>query len=282
MNLPISIWTNYFDEFVPEERIKMIKSCGFDFAELSTEEGDTLLSRGNIKKTAKEFRTFIDGEGVTVLQGHLKLFCNICQPNNQPVLDELKKWIELYSSIGIKNMVLHCGYVDNKTDEELMPVRVAALKQLLAEIENGPSSICLENLIVTATTSQSLINIINEVKSKNLAICLDTGHLNIQNGIESQYDFIKNAGSHLKALHITDNEGLFDQHLLPYSIGKDDSPDKHCHRINFEEVMKGLSEINYNGYFNFEIPGESVCPTPVKIAKLKYAKTMAEYLLSLY
>lgn len=282
MNLPISVWTNYFDEYSPEQKVKAIKSCGFDYAELSTEEGDILLSRGNIKQTAKEFKKHLDNEGLTVLQGHLKLFCNICQDNNQPVLDELKRWIELYTLLGIKNMVLHCGEIQGKSDKDLLPIRISALNQLVSEIESSEHYICLENLVISAKTSQPLKEIIKEVNSKNLAICLDTGHLNLHNGIESQYDFIKNSGSLLRALHITDNEGVYDQHLLPYSIAKDDSPDKHCHRVDFEEVMKGLSEINYQGYFNFEIPGETVCPTPIKIAKLKYAKVIAEYLLSLY
>ena len=103
--------------------------------------------------------------------------------------------------------------------------------------------------------------------SDHLGVCLDTGHLNLRPG-ESQYDFIKNCGSRLKALHIADNEGQTDQHMMPYGKG----------RVNWNDVIKGLTEVGYTGLFNLEIPGEAHGPMEIKLAKLRYVREICEYM----
>ena len=136
-------------------------------------------------------------------------------------------------------------------------------------------TICLENLMEESCprTSSDLLALIDAAGGKNLGICLDTGHLNVVNarGVsESQHDFIMNAGARLKALHIADNDGSSDMHLMPYGRG----------RIDWKSVMMSLAEVGYDRLFNLEIPGESRAPLEVKIAKLDYIKRMCEYLLS--
>jgi sugar phosphate isomerase/epimerase len=51
-------------------------------------------------------------------------------------------------------------------------------------------------------------------------------------------------GSHVRALHIQDNLGDTDSHLLPF-LGS----------MNLDAVMHGLTDIGYNGYFTFEVGG---------------------------
>jgi sugar phosphate isomerase/epimerase len=79
---------------------------------------------------------------------------------------------------------------------------------------------------------------------------------------------VKQAGPLLKALHIADNEGAYDQHLMPYGRGN----------IRWDRFMAALNERAYDGLFNFEIPGESTAPLEIKKAKLRYIKEMAEYM----
>ncbi len=68
------------------------------------------------------------------------------------------------------------------------------------------------------------------------------GHLHL-NG-KSQREYILKAGKQLRAIHIADNEGQWDQHLMPFTSGK----------IDFFEVVSALREIGYDGLFNLEIP----------------------------
>ena len=44
-------------------------------------------------------------------------------------------------------------------------------------------------------------------------------------------------------------------------------------------MVKTLKEIGYDGLFNYEVPGECVCPMEIRAHKLQYAKAMFEYLM---
>jgi hypothetical protein len=86
----------------------------------------------------------------------------------------------------------------------------------------------------------------------------------------SQLDFIRGAGKLLIALHIADNDGTSDQHMMPLGRG----------RVNWWEVMTGLREVGYNRLFNYEIPGERQASPKVRMAKLEYIKAVTEELFS--
>ena len=78
------------------------------------------------------------------------------------------------------------------------------------------------------------------------------------------------ASPRLKALHIADNLGSKDDHILPYGQGT----------VKWAEIMKALRETGYKGLFNFEVPGENHCPEPVLMAKLDYALQMAKWMIA--
>ena len=108
--------------------------------------------------------------------------------------------------------------------------------------------------------------IIKKVGGRNFGICLDTGHLNLVNG--NQREFILKAGRKLKALHIADNEGVVDQHMMPFGKGT----------VDIKEVFKALKEIGYRGIYNLEIGGERRCPIEVRHFKAQFIKKSFEYL----
>ena len=85
----------------------------------------------------------------------------------------------------------------------------------------------------------------------NLGICLDTGHLNLVDG--DQAAFIDKCGSHLKALHLADNLGQNDNHMLPYSAGT----------VDWERVIGALKKNNYSGLFNFEVGNLAISASQV-------------------
>ena len=74
---------------------------------------------------------------------------------------------------------------------------------------------------------------------------------------------IREAGPLLQALHLHDNDGSGDQHLMPYGAGK----------IDWKDVFSALKEVGYRGLYNWEIPGERRGPVEVRLAKLDYLRT---------
>ena len=128
--------------------------------------------------------------------------------------------------------------------------------------------ICLENLISTdfINSIDGLIYFIERFNSKNLGICLDTGHLNLND--RDQVAFIRKAGKHIKALHLADNDQSRDQHLMPYGCGS----------VDFVSVIREMKALDYKGLYNLEIPGERCAPLEVLGYKLDYLKNVLEYL----
>ena len=100
-----------------------------------------------------------------------------------------------------------------------------------------------------------------------MAVCLDTGHANVDGN--SQVAFIEQSGPLLRELRIHDNDGHSDQHLIPSDRGT----------IRWDEVVAALRRVRYEGLFCFEIPGETNCPMPVRLAKLHALKGILPALL---
>ena len=73
-----------------------------------------------------------------------------------------------------------------------------------------------------------------------LGCCWDTGHA-VMEGKFDQYDDIMELGSNLKAVHIHDNNGFSDQHLLPY-----------CGKLQLDRIVEALRDVKFKGSFTFE------------------------------
>jgi len=265
-----SVWSSYFLELSPEEMVDVFSKSGWSASELSDEHAVVLLKRGEAGKVGRQFRQYADDKGFCFPQGHLWLNCDIAALDQRKTIDDLKVWLDLFYEIGITAAVLHpggremieAGYGQNR----IMEARVIALRELSEHIKGSDMFICLENIPATCPECEDLLRIVEEAGCPNIGICLDTGHLNLKSG--DQVGFIKKAGTYLKALHIADNEGKSDQHLMPYGRGT----------IDWDKVLAALKENGYSGLFNLEIPGESRCPMPIKLAKLDYIKRMVEYM----
>lgn len=262
-----SVWSCYLWEMSPEEQIKTFLEYGFTAAELSDEDGFVLLDRGNGVKAGAELKKFADDRGFSYPQGHLWLGANLLGDDYMQTVDRLKTWLDMYQALDIRAAVLHTGQNDALSAEEKADRRCKALTELTDHIKGTDITICLENLCNDLQHSDDLLPLIERVGSTHLGVCLDTGHLHLCPG-ESQYEFIKNCGSKLKALHIADNQGQTDQHLMPYGKGN----------VNWDQVIQGLAEVDYKGLFNLEIPGENRCPLEVKLMKLRYVREVCEYM----
>ena len=266
--MKLSMWSSYYMDLSPEDAILELEKNGYHFCELSDEHAAVLLARGDAKTVGTAFKAFCDRHNVQVLQGHLFLTIRLCD-ETKPVVETLKNWLDLFEAIGIKSAVLHCDgmYESNLSLEEKREKNAAVLRRLTDYLSGKDLVICLENLYPFCENADELLWFINTIGSDNLGICLDTGHLNITE-FRDQAAFIKKAGKHLKALHIADNEGERDQHMMPFGRGN----------VDFETVVTALKEIGYDNLFNLEIPGERQCPLEVRGYKLQYIKQVFDYL----
>lgn len=259
-----SVWSYYFHSS-PEEMTRQFASKGFEQLELSDEHGKALLERGAPAKAGAEFAQFAAGHGVSFPQGHLWLTCDIAGLRQADVLEAMKSWLDLFVAVGVKAAVLHPGGHELQSKgasaDDIRDSQVRALRQIVGHLRGSGMIICLENM--HSQVAGDLLALIDAAGKEGLAICLDTGHLNLDRGDQGR--FIREAGANLKALHLADNDGSSDQHLMPFGRGN----------VKWSEVFAALRETNYDGLYNFEIPGETQnCPDSVRMAKLDYIKAI--------
>ncbi len=270
MSMELSVWSSYYRSLTPEDAMAEFVKHGYTHCELSDEHAFDLLERGDAKEVGAKFKAYCDSIGMTVSQGHLYLRVLLCS-KTEPVVEILKNWLNMFLAIGIKSAVLHCDRVADEPDTpklEKLERNAAVIKQLTDHLKGTSLTLCLENLCGCSIDADELLWYIDKIGSDNLGICLDTGHLNMKDG--DQVGFIRKAGKYLKALHIADNEGERDQHMMPFGRGN----------VDFIEVVAALKEIGYKGLFNMEIPGEAYnCPIEVRGYKLEYIRKMYEYLM---
>jgi len=263
------IWTQFLNGLPLEEAIRVFAEKGWTRLELSSEHGFRLLERGDPADAGRDFRRFAEALGVSFPQGHLWLTCDIAAGDRAETISRLKRWLDLFLALGIRAAVLHPGGDELReqgaTPEAILETQVRALRELAGHVRGADLTICLENM--ANQTADDLCAIIEAVGGDGLGICLDTGHLNLIS--KDQAGFIHKAGRLLKALHIADNEGSHDQHLMPYARGT----------VPWGEVVSALRAVGYDGLFNFEVPGENRCPIPVRLAKLDYLKAVLPLLL---
>lgn len=267
--MKLSMWSSYYMDLSPEDAILELEKHGYGYTELSDEHAAVLMERGDPKTVGEAFCAFAKAHHVQIPQGHLPLKARITTPDG---MTQVKAFLDLFAAIGIRYAVLHCDKLSDEPDlplEERQRRNRGALCELTDYIQNTNIVICLENLGKSSFTqsAEDLLFFIRQLGDSHLGICLDTGHLHLA-ACQSQREFILAAGQHLKALHLADNEGKTDQHMMPFGKGK----------VDFTEVFAALKEIGYEGIYNYELPGERKAPLAIRGYKLEYLQKMTGFL----
>lgn len=269
--MKLSMWSSFYHDLQPEDMVLELEKYGYTYSELSDEHSVMLLERGDAAEIGTAFKSFADAHNVQFPQGHLKLSARICEDADRAYL---KRQLDLFRAIGVKNAVLHFDGLDRYGDFDVAEIRarnVKAIRDLIAHIEDTDIVICLENIHdpkPVARTAEQLLWFMNEIGGEHIGICLDTGHLNLVPEATDQAHFIRTAGKYLKALHLADNDGSGDQHLMPSALGQ----------VDFAAVIREARKAGYDSIYNYEVPGERYIPLPLRGFKLEYIRKVTTYL----
>ena len=102
------------------------------------------------------------------------------------------------------NFVIH---LNGRKSQKQTKIGLTRLKKILKVCDKYDMNLCVENLVV----KDELFYIFNNIKHKKLKICFDVGH---QNCFTPDLDVLKNFGKYVQVLHIHDNHGEKDEHLM--------------------------------------------------------------------
>jgi len=252
MNARPAIWTTYYPHLSPEDAICALIRGGFVCGDFDYQQEYMLLERGKDRETtAKEFRSFLDGVGFSVPQGHLDLEEDFALPET---VEARKREIDFFYTLGVRCAVIHLSGAREDPQDLRREKNLESLRRLQEYVRGTDMTICVENMnsIHTIRDGKRIMQILKDLGYTNLGVCLDTGHLNSGRvkgyTAETQREFILQAGEHLKALHLNGNNGRADQHVAPFCIHS--APD-------FMEIVSALHEVNYTGLFSLENGGDA-------------------------
>lgn len=157
--------------------------------------------------------------------------------------EEQKKYCEIANILGAKCLVIHLGgraetsitYNDWK---ESIFWDGEVTKRVAEYASKYNLKIALENASIY--TMNYLYEVVDYVNMENVGYTFDTGHWNL-NPTGKISDVVKKMGQKLFHLHIHDNHGKFDEHLL---MGEGE--------IDWRDFFSALKEISYGGVVTLE------------------------------
>lgn len=127
----------------------------------------------------------------------------------------------------------------NGQEEHFRDVARKALERLVKCAEQNRITLAVENCFEPSTTAQEAMNLVKQIPSPYLGLCLDCGHANLMEprnrDVSAMACFIQDAWRpgiphftpgipefmkpEIVTVHIHDNDGLDDRHVLPDSHG---------------------------------------------------------------
>ncbi len=167
-------------------------------------------------------------------------------PLGRATVDYFKRSIECTAEAGAEMCVIH-PHVDLSPAEnaeayhELLPFAKACGVKIAAENMWNWNDELAQAAPAACSSPESFTAHLDAVNDDCFVACLDIGHAQMRGVDTSAPEMIRALGRRLKALHIHDNDLHYDLHQLPFTMA-----------IDFNEVLRALKEIGYNGYFTLE------------------------------
>lgn len=242
----IALYQYFSYDMQLRDRFRLIKSAGFDAVGLWRD--DWLGWSGH-----REYADCARAAGLLVYDGHAP-FIRDYDMVNALWLDNLEgeTTYDMYCRTvigcgedGVKNLIVHL--TDDYGGRVIPPVSdvgIARIRRLVETAEKCGVVVALENL----TVKRYLTYVFERVVSPHLGFCYDAGH---RNCFEPNVDFLSEFGDRLVALHLHDNDGSMDQHLIPF-----------CGNICWQEQMQNIASTGYSGPTTLECvaggPGSTI------------------------
>lgn len=254
-----AIWTGMrFPSSVPEA-LRFLHACGWECFELSTEHLEQIDADADPAARVEEALQAVAELKVTMPQAHAYLPANVAHPDpfrRDADLKRLATHLHLCAALQVEYVVIHPGTGDGYTNaQQLREVRQLNLDSFARLGDQAGAlglKIGLENTMDDrkrnrrnfGARSIELIDLLTALDHRALGITIDTSHANVQRLDASA--LISQFGRLLCCTHMSDNDGSGDQHRVP-GVGT----------VNWQGVVTALRELDYQGIFNLEIPGES-------------------------
>lgn len=253
--MKLSTATGDFSRYIDNiaDKVKQYKDLPFKYITLDLTADFPIFTTDDnyaLKRYADELdnaRSYANVEYVFAHAPVVNPFAELNEIHYTSILNHIKNSIEVCHILGVNRIVVHAGSNTEFDYQKFYDANKKFYHNLLPIAEKYNIMILTENMhprpTIEFSTGLEMREFLDDMSHPLLAACWDTAHANLNPNAKEigEYNNIIALGNKLKGLHISDNYGRGHQHSWPFSGN-----------INFDEVMQGLIDIKYDGYFNFE------------------------------
>jgi len=126
-------------------------------------------------------------------------------------VDEIKRALEVAEVIPFRYLIQHIGVGGEEFDMRKFDAAFSALEELSIFAKQRGVEILLENIPNELSSAEKLLQF-EELTHIGLNYVLDTGHANMNEGVEKAFHLMKDR---IRSTHVHDNNGKDDKHLWP-------------------------------------------------------------------
>jgi sugar phosphate isomerase/epimerase len=230
----------------PIETISLAHQQGFQGVEIACE-----YPRGPLDYTSEAISTMkgLAQEYDMPLQVHAP-YVNLRPADLNPRIRDasvqsIKDGIDFASQIGCRIVTAHLGSISKgrlkHAHKSVRAILVDSVRALTDYAEDHDVTIAVENVQsdmdeweeAVGKTAEEIVCILKEIDVKNVGVTFDVGHANTVGNPE---DFAVKLAPYMVNVHLHDNHGTRDQHLV---IGEG--------KIDFLKILRTLKEVGYAG-----------------------------------
>lgn len=238
-----------------KDRFLKIAQCGFsaiDYQLADTDSAFYSMSDGELENKMRSERQESERAGIEISQVHGPWRYppeDSTEENRAERMEKMKKSIVMTHFLGCKNWVVHpimpYGTEELDTDhaQKTWDLNLKFMSELLEFAKKYDVTICLENMPMRNFSMAKPAQILKFVRTMNdeqFKICLDTGHVAVFPELNLG-NVVRELGNELRVMHVHDNMGDTDSHLMPT---------RGC--IDWNELADSLKEIGFDGVFSLE------------------------------
>ncbi len=248
--MKISLSTHLFVFYIlNEEIISYVEEYGFENIEIwgmmphfdyydenYIERISRILDKHKVRVTS--FHSPIYRYVGDAAKGMWLMLSDVDENNRRAAVDETIKLLQVAERFEPFNFVLHPDLSTNNFVQTLDSLK-KSLEELQEQAIRSKIKLALETGIKENNVSESILEIVKEFDESVFGICVDVGHANVG---EEPVTALERSMARLIEVHVSDNNGEDDTHLLP---GEGN--------MNWDKIIATLKGRDFKGNFVFEI-----------------------------
>lgn len=252
---------SFMKHFSDREIIDILKDAGFDAIDYSffdVQRCNPDISDAEYKERFTELRKYAEDKGLYFNQSHAPHPSSLMdEAFTKRRFDELITALKNSSYLGVRNIIIHpcqhLRYYTGENTEALYEMNLEFYARLIPYCEEYGITVCTENMWQcygdskriwdsTCSRAEEFVRYVDGIGSPFVKACVDIGHTVLVG--ENPVKMITALGNRVAALHVHDNDGIRDEHTVPF------------HGIvKWNEVAKALKDIGYSGEITLETEG---------------------------